>query len=566
MDKLTPAIPYEIDFDLFLFIYTFDKDQHQISDVERVISTFINRLIAKPSSPSRRKEIVLWRGEYKNWLGMEMYVIGLPVDYDDATLHELFEAAKDTRDDFGEYQRIDTGCQPYLLIFHDQLWMFDATKAPQSEGTLVLAETAFPVRYLPCIHSASNGEWVSNLSMMGEELINIKLSICLEKWKAIMSDSADQNWPLVRERLSDLLLYVVHVKEYGLLREICSDIIHIPVFDIPMQEYGRTIVGPILSEDDDAFFVSDYSVAIAIKEDLSEKQKLLSLAHELGHYVNHYTFLKFFSQLFLFVRSDPFIEFSVADQLDEAWQELYYRITECRADLFASYFLIPYEVDEAIEEVERMSHRVTPYTTDAQRLHFIRNFFETEKQVVGFNQVEHLIAGANSERFEAITQAYLPEKTLFERMIWCIFQRRTPFFLETLKGGEKKLQEKWQAVLQSVYNGKPDRKAIPSRSRRPFIKRSTLQNLKEDFLSGKEQWEPIIIEPTELHEIDGYLCLIPGLNMKSNTASMDWTLYEMAFKGPQGPLEIWIKLAKSIQKGVMIFPFNPLDIYLRQDL
>src|SRR5215471_13862509 len=112
MGKRSPSIPYPIDFDTYLTVYTFDKTRYQKSDVERVIRNFINRLTVKSTSRSRRKKIVLWRGEYKNQFGIEMYVLGIPTNYGDAIHQELFKAVGDKFDEVGDYQRVDTGCQP----------------------------------------------------------------------------------------------------------------------------------------------------------------------------------------------------------------------------------------------------------------------------------------------------------------------------------------------------------------------------------------------------------------------------------------------------------------------
>jgi len=565
MGKRSPSIPYPIDFDTYLTVYTFDKTQYQKNDVERVIKNFINRLTVKPPSRSRRKKILLWRGEYTNQFGIEMYVLGIPTNYGYAIHQELFKATKGKYDEVGDYQRIDTGCQPYLLIFYNQLWMFDAMKTPQSEDTLILAETAFPVRYLPCTHSASNGEWVSIWDVMGEEIMNTELFHYLEAWKEDMSESASKNWPLVQEGLSDLV-FLCSAKNYRFLSEICQDILHIPVFEIPMQEYGRTVVRPIWGEDEDnsVFFVSDYSVIIAIKEDLSEKQKLLSLAHELGHFVYHYPYLVFFSQLFSLIQDNPFIEFSLTAQLSEQWWEFYYKTTERRADTFASCFIIPDQMDTAVEALEEITYRGgLPYSTDAQRLHWIRNFFETEKQVVGWHQVEQLVVIAAQERSNILIEGYHPDKTLFERVVWCLLQRRNPSYQEMIKEEERKLQENLELVPQSLLQRTPPEQTTQSGDQQQFIKRSNLQNLWEDFSSGKEQWDPIIIEPTEVSEIRGYIGLIPSLYAKANTASMDWTLWEAPGKAPNGGLEIWIKLATSQKKGVMLFPLSPLDTHLR---
>ncbi len=566
MGKRSPSIPYPIDFDTYLTVYTFDKARYQKKDVERVIRNFINRLTVQSSSRSRRKKIVLWRGEYTNQFGIEMYVLGIPTNCEYAIHQELFKAVGDKFDEVGDYQRVDTGCQPYLLIFYNQLWMFDAMKPPRSEGTLVLAETAFPVRYLPCTHSASNGEWVSMWAMMGEEIINTKLFDCLEIWKAVMSNSASKNRPLVQGGLSDLALGTCLSKNHRLLREICQDILRIPVFDIPMQEYGRTIVRPIWSEDEDnnAFFVSDYSVAIAIKEDLSEKQKLLSLAHELGHFVCHYPYLVFFSQLFFLVQDDPSIEFSLATQFPEQWWEFYYRTTERSADTFASYFIIPDQIDAALEALNEITYRgELPYSTDAQRLHWIRNFFETEKQIIGWHQMEQLVEATAQERSGILAQGYLPDKTLFERVVWCLLQRRNHFYQEMIKEEERKIQEKLELVPQSLLQRTPPGQTIQSGEQRLFIKRLNLQSLWEEFSSGKEQWDPIIVESTEKSKIQGYIGLIPSLYTKANTASMDWTLWEAPRKAPNGCLEVWIKLAMSQEKGIMLFPLSPLDTHLR---
>ena len=250
--------------------------------------------------------------------------------------------------------------------------------------------------------------------------------------------------------------------------------------------------------------------------------------------------------------------------MSEQWWEFYYKTTERRADTFASCFIVPDQMDAALEALEEITYRGgLPYSTDAQRLHWIRNFFETEKQIVGWHQAEQLVVAAAQERLSILIQDYLPDKTLFERVVWCLLQRRNHFYQEMIKEEERKIQEKLEQVPQSLLQRTPPGQTIQSGDQRQFIKRSDLQNLWEEFASGKEQWDPIIIEPAEMSEIQGYIGLIPSLYTKANTASMDWTLWEAPRKAPNGGLEVWIKLATCQKKGIMIFPLSPLDTYLR---
>jgi len=52
-----------------------------------------------------------------------------------------------------------------------------------------------------------------------------------------------------------------------------------------------------------------------------------------------------------------------------------------------------------------------------------------------------------------------------------------------------------------------------------FVRRATIQELEAEFLAKEEYWDTIIIEPTTINEVKGYLGLEPASYTKKNSVT-----------------------------------------------
>jgi len=557
MKARTPLIPYSVDFDQELDVLVFFKEKHTQSDFDRITATVIQELINEPALRSR--DIVLWRGAYANSLDEEMWVLGTP-QYDEF-VHNLIQRATMSRyDDWGTYHRVDTGCEPYVLISGGQLWLFDAMNPADNVGELILWQFRFPVRSLPCVHSKSKN---ADAGEDEEDGFSQELLSLLEKWKEKLADSATENWTTVLEDFPEFLYLNQGDVDFQKLLSICQDIIRLPVHQIPMRDYGRTVVRPVWEEQEEAFAVTDYSISIAINRDIPEKQKLLVLAHELAHYAYHYTYLTFFAVIWGLVQDSRELETNLAEVITREWQQHHVEVTEMRADIVTSYFAVPFIADKGADKLEEISYSSHRITGDAQRLHWIKTFFEDDGYRVAWGHVEQIARDAAEERAKTAGRSYDYRKGLYDRLVWCLFNRDN--HLGYLNEAEGQMRADLEEAITIMNRENLHREKISPCVPATLIRRLELRGVIEELSTDMEFWDPVIIEPQSVACARGYIGLVPGAGVLRNSPTMYWARWEIPQKVPGYSLNRWIQFAGGKGKGLMLFPLSPLDIQLRQD-
>ena len=274
---------------------------------------------------------------------------------------------------------------------------------------------------------------VDNESQKYSDSENMELMDFLNEWGESMGESASENWEMVREKFANFLALLEVGVDYETLLRVCQDIICIPVLEVPMKSIGRTVLG-------NEFVVKDYSVTIAVQKELPENLKLLVLAHELGHFVHHHPHLIFFAQLYTTIQDRPWIEFEVLSIFDDMWPKTYDIFAEARADICASYFIIPHKVEQLLRATEKNIFSTSSYSADAQLMVFLRKRCLSINEPIGFKQSDAIVKEAFEERKKALESFYDKEKSIFRRMVWCVFNRDK--YLKKLKAKEAYINEK----------------------------------------------------------------------------------------------------------------------------
>jgi len=487
-----------------------------------------------------------------------MWVLGVPARGKQIIHDCLHEAILEHGySDHGAYQRIDTGCTPFLLFLDKSIWQFEPSKPYGESGSLQLGDEVFAVRFTRYVHKSSQ----RTEGREDEELHSFhhELSDLLDKWKSTFTDSASQNWPLVFPQFMNLLYWNVTDIEYHHLSSICRDILKLPIVELPMEGHGRTIVRPRWTETEDSFVVEEYRVSIAINQELSTKMKLIALAHELSHYVFHYVYLQFFSQFSLMIQQQPEIESFIAGRLNEKWWDGYRNTTELRCDIITSLFIVPYQLDKMLEPIEKKTFsipfkRVTP---DGQRLVWLMQHFDEDLQV-GWGHAEQISMEGLMSRLQARTAQYSPDWPLFERLANCVFNREA--CMKALNAREDKITEQLNKIFVELH--KMASTAALRRGTKKLLRRVTREAFISELASGNEYWDPVILEIPRRTEIIGYYPLMPAPYALSNSDA-EWTSWVCPLKVPSMTLDKWEEHLAREEKGLMLYPLNPVDIYLR---
>jgi len=245
-----PGPEYGIDFDQWLETFVFFKQVYSGDHVDNAVTRFIEAVLK--TKKLSKIPVVLWRGEYTNSLGQSMWVLGVSARGEQIIYDCLLEAVRESGySDYGAYQRIDTGCTPYLLLLDKSIWKFEPSKTYGESGSLQLGDEEFAVRFTRCVHEPSK----KTEGREGEELhpFHHELSDLLDEWRSTFTDSASQNWALVFPQFPDLLYWNVGEIEYHHLAAICRDILKLPILELPMEGHGRTIVRPRWAETEESF-------------------------------------------------------------------------------------------------------------------------------------------------------------------------------------------------------------------------------------------------------------------------------------------------------------------------
>lgn len=557
MKNKIPENPYPIDFDQTLLAYAFFKNNHEMLEIDQLIANFLSRVTAKTFR--LKTDIILWRGEYEGSITSDMWVIGVAADIEEKVADELFSVVSNSYDDAGNYARINTGAEPYLLISGNQIWLFNYEVEPNSKGTIVLGDKRFNVRYL----SFATSLHADKESRKNSDLQNDELMTFLKDWSKDMSESASENWETVRKAFARILSFLEVGVAYKTLLWICRDIVRIPVFEIPMKSLGRTIVRPVWEDLGDEFVVKDYSVAFAVQKNLNENLKLLSLAHEFGHFVHHHPHLIFLAQLYTTVQDRPWIEFEVLNIFGDLWPEQFETIAEARADICASYFIIPYNAEKMLRETERKIFSTSAYSTDAQLITFLRSFYLSDNKPISFKHADQIVKEAFEERKKKLDSLYDQKEDIFKRMVWCIFNRDK--YLEELNCREANIEKKYYQAGLCLFTSQV-KKPYPKRQKRFIFKRLDKKAFFRELSLRSEKWGPIIVEHDAPLNINGYIGLSPAFFEKSNHPEMKWSRWEAPLSSPVMDIESWFQLGREHRKGIMFFPLTPIDTHLRKKI
>jgi len=307
----------------------------------------------------------------------------------------------------------------------------------------------------------------------------------------------------------------------------------------------------------ESFEVREYPVLIAINKELSSKMKLIALAHELTHYVFHYVYLWFFSQFNIMIQEQPGLETFIAGRLNEKWWEGYRNTTELRCNITASLFVVPYQVDKILEPIDKITFSTMPVTSDGQRLIWLMNHFEEGLQV-GWGHAEQISMEGLVSRLQARTEPYNPEWPLLERLAYCVFNRKE--CMKSLNARESEINAELTQIFSAINALAPI--SAPRRGTKRLLRRVSREAFMAEIKSGKEQWAPVILEGPRRAEFIGYYPLMPAPYAKRN-GDDEWTSWVAPMKAPSMPLDEWGELMAQKKKGLMLYPLDPVDLYLR---
>ena len=552
MSDHQPKIPYLIDLNEQLHFHVFLKESSTLEQVDEVVACFIEKIMAK--SLSSRKEIVYWRGEYTNASGVSMWSVGIPSKYAQKLHAVLTDCVYPLSDDYGSGPTNRNGCKPYLLLTPGKVWQFDARKPPGSEGTLDLAGKSFPVSYLPYKPKGIRQKMAAEHD--STELFPY-LDEIIADLEAGLTDSVIENWFRIQEVFEAILKENRGDFDYGFLRRFCRAL-SLPMAELPIQENGRIAVHPIWEDRGEGYGLKDFSVRVAINKDLSQSNKLMALAHELGHFVHHLMFYIFFARLQSFVELSSGFEIQVAERLTPDWWQAYYLTTELRADLTASYFVVPSGAARAWTESYYSSNPLTP---EIHEYIWLKRLEDENPEISGA-RLSRYIEDAQKEIKKIESSEYDPHAPLFERVAWCTFHRSKPDLQSELERRESEIQSLFDIFEQEYKQGPLHIDTPQAKTSKQLYRRVTLDEVQSIFWD-EEMWDPVIVESTA-KSLQGYIGLIPRWLPRDRWEPIDWVVSFEPYGDMPGDLETWMEIAERESRGLMLYPLDPLERYARR--
>lgn len=548
---------YPVDFAQYLVTLVFFKDSKSSSDVDAIVVRFLDGF--REEGHGKHGECVLWRGEYVNSYGVAMWVLGLS-DAEDDTAHVLLsKAAAGMSDDFGTYSVQDTGCSPYLLVCADALWQFLERPSRVHAGTLVLAGRSLPVQFAVAVpKSETMVREDDTREEPGGEVADI-----LREWEAELGESPAENWPSVSDSFPRLLYANCGELSARTLDSSVQRFLRIPVVDVDMQPLGTTSVSPQWVDEGDTVAVADYSVVIALKQGLSPNQRLVALAHELAHYAHHFPFLRLFADMYATIQERPAAEAEIAEVLTDEWWDRYFTITELRADVAASYFVVPVRAEQAVEAIR--THTLGPtLDSEGHRLMWLEYFFDPHGGPPSFAKLKHTTDSAYMTKWNLAGKEYSADAmSLRDRIAWCVFNRSSA--LKRLTEGEPVIRRELTSVARMMN-------AVAARAQSPrrhlderVLSRMTLEQMGGVLGDGREHWHPLIVEPRRRAEPVGYLAITPSICSRGNTSG-EWAAWVMRGQGPVGSIAEWLSRAEGRGQGLMVYPLTPAQVQHRSNV
>ena len=375
--------------------------------------------------------------------------------------------------------------------------------------------------------------------------------------ESILTDSVVENWFRIREVFENLLRENRGDLDYGFLGRFCRAL-RLPVIEFPMRENGRIAVNPVWEKRVEGYGIKDFTVRVAINEKLSASNKLMALSHELGHFVYHMLFYIFFARLHSFVEMEAGVESRVAERLTAEWQQAYYRTTELRADLTASYFVVP--VGAAGSWIEN-HFSDKPLTPDSQEYIWLKRLEEENPQLSG-ERINRYLEDAQQAIQKIQAADYDPHAPLFERVAWCTYHRSKRDLQAELERQEAEIQSLFDEFEQSFQESPSPRRATAKQPGERLYRRVAPDKVQAVFWS-EEMWDPVIVEH-EAKSIQGYIGLIPRWQPRDRWESIDWVVSFEPYEGAPGDLKTWEEIAERHGMGLMLYPLNPLERTVRR--
>jgi len=543
-----------VDLKQHLLCYFFLKQNYDSEHVDRIVAKIIDEFLK--ISIKGQKPIVLWRGQYQNSLDMDMWVLGIAKESPTSTHDAFYEAVRPGYDDFGEYRRIDTGAHPYLLFERGRLLKIVPRKRG-SQISLQIANRSWEVDEIESVPASS----VPKKRTPGQDWLAFSRSFSRSKQRA------DHHWPDVLKKSAAL----VAMRESSLdtigdvaLARFLTKVLGIRLIEYPTNEHGRTWITPRWYGDGRSVELDGFDVVMALDSRLKSKIRAITLAHEFGHYIYHFGHLEVMFQFYAALQSDVGLESRVAKIIPQEFFSEYSRITESRADLFASLMMLPAWAEVAMKNFLTIAYTPVPETAEGALLAWLRKYFISDSGHISWQHVESNEIDAAYEANRLRTQPYNHSATLFDRIGWWVFNREQSA-IEWLREQEKHLKEVFLMISEEVHRANTDFgrliPTVPPTKSQQIVRRISVVTLESELALGQAFWDPLILETTPLGPIQCYLGLVEHWDANAPAGTL-WKLQFMPHQSPQ-PINYWIQRAQQTQAGIMLFPMNPAERFHR---
>jgi hypothetical protein len=335
------------------------------------------------------------------------------------------------------------------------------------------------------------------------------------KVEPLLTESVSENWQVLYEHAGDLVVLrdcSLATIGYGKLRDFCGRL-GISCLEGPILELGKTHLFPRWS----GTTVPSMDVTIVIKESLTEQEKAIALAHELGHYIHHYGVLEWWVLLFIQFHSCPWLETVVAEHFPSSQLHHQQTIREERADLFASLMMLPAWSERAAEAYVKMTITLpprTPMLTSSLLVHWLERYFKPGHHHLPWNHAEQHVYDSLISSIEYERRPYSFDKSLRERLYWCIFNRESA--IQHLIEAEQEIEDSMVALSRRIIALRRD---PPDENVPQLLKHLSLKDA-EAFVKGNPQHsDPVIVGQTDM-TFGGYLALTPAWASEQDVTPM----------------------------------------------